>query len=64
MRKEYDLTRLKVKRRAPLSGLHDVPEGPVLESGQVQVTMILDKDVTIFYEKKGWHRTKARLLKS
>ena len=53
MRKEYDLTRLKVKRRGPLEGLHGVPEAPGVESGQVQVTMVLDKDVTMFYEKKA-----------
>ena len=35
MRKEYDLTRLKVKRRGPLEGLHGVPEAPEVESGQV-----------------------------
>jgi hypothetical protein len=53
MRKEYDLTQLKVKRRAPLNGLHGVPEAPGVEIGQVQVTMMLDKDVTMFYEKKA-----------
>jgi uncharacterized protein (DUF4415 family) len=53
MRKEYDLTKLKVKRRGPLEGLHGVPEAPAVESGQVQVTMMLDKDVTMFYEKKA-----------
>lgn len=46
MRKEYDLTRLKVKRRGPLEGLHGVPEAPEVKTGQVQVTMMLDKDVT------------------
>ena len=53
MRKEYDLAKLKVKRRGPLEGLHGVPEAPEVESGQVQVTMVLDKDVTMFYEKKA-----------
>ena len=63
MRKEYDLTRLKVKRRGPLESLHGVPEAPEVESGQVQVTMVLDKDVTMFYEKKAMLRTEARLPK-
>lgn len=51
MRKEYNLARLKVKRRGPIKGLHGVPEAPEVESDQVQVTMMLDKDVTMFYEK-------------
>ena len=53
MRKEYDLTKLKVKRRGPLKGLHGVPEAPEVKTGQVQVTMMLDKDVTQFYEEKA-----------
>ncbi len=64
MSKVYDLSRLKVKRRGPLEGLHGVPEAPEVESGQVQVTMVLDKDVTMFYKKKRWLRTEARLPKS
>ncbi|MHB8368635.1 MAG: hypothetical protein ACYDBP_02945 [Leptospirales bacterium] len=53
MHKEYDLTRLQVKRRGPLEGLNGVPEAPEVESGQVQVTVMLDKDVTMFCEKKA-----------
>ena len=30
MRKEYDLTKLKVKRRGPIKGLHGVPARPIL----------------------------------
>lgn len=46
MRKEYDLARLKVKRRGPLEGLQCVPEAPEEKTGQVQVTRMMDKDVT------------------
>ena len=53
MRKEYDLTKLKVKRRGPIKGLQGIPEAPEVKTGQVQVTMVLDKDVTMFYEKKA-----------
>jgi hypothetical protein len=53
MRKEYDLTKLKVKRRGPLDGLHGVPEAPEVKTGQIQVTMMLDKDITRFYEEKA-----------
>jgi hypothetical protein len=53
MRKEYDLTKLKVKRRGPIKGLHGVPEAPEVKRGQVQVTMMLGKDVTQFYEEKA-----------
>jgi hypothetical protein len=53
MRKEYDLTKLKVKRRGPIKGLHGVPEAPEVKAGQIQVTMMLDKDVTQFYEEKA-----------
>ena len=42
MRKEYDLTRLKVKRRGPLEGLQGVPEAPEEKTGQVQVTIMLE----------------------
>jgi len=34
MRKEYDLTKLKVKRRGPLEGLHGVPEAPQIKTVQ------------------------------
>jgi hypothetical protein len=51
--KEYDLTKLKIKRRGSLEGLHGVPEAPEVKTGQVQVTMILGKDVTQFYEEKA-----------
>ena len=53
MRKEYDLTKLKVKRRGPIKGLHGVPEAPEVKAGRTQVTMMLDKDVTRFYEEKA-----------
>lgn len=53
MRKEYDLTELKTKRRGPLEGLHGVPEAPEVKTGQIQVTMMLDKDLTQFYEEKA-----------
>jgi hypothetical protein len=53
MRKEYDLTRLKVKRRGPLEGLHGLPEAPEVKTGHIQVMMMLDKDATLFYEKKA-----------
>ena len=53
MRKEYDLAKLKVKRRGPIKGLHGVPEAPEVKAGQIQVTMMLDKDVTQFYEEKA-----------
>ena len=53
MRKEYDLTRLKVKRRGPLEGLQGVPEAPEVKKGQVQVTMMLDKNVTKFLRRKS-----------
>ena len=52
MRKEYDLTKLKVKRRGPIKGLQGIPEVPEVKTGQVQVTLMLDKDITIFYEEK------------
>ncbi len=40
MRKEYDLPRLKVKRRDPLEGLHGAPEAPEVKTGQIsQVTI-------------------------
>lgn len=50
MRKEYDLTNLKVKRRGPIKGLQGIPEAPEVKTGQVQVTMMLDKNVTKFYD--------------
>ena len=53
MRKEYDLTKLKIKRRGPIKGFHGVPEAPEVKTGQVQVTMMLDKEVTNFYEEKA-----------
>ena len=53
MRKEYDLTKLKVKSRGPLDGLHCVPEAPEVKTGQIQVTMMLDKDIRRFYEEKA-----------
>ncbi|MCL4462213.1 MAG: BrnA antitoxin family protein [Nitrospirae bacterium] len=53
MRKEYDLTNLKVKRRGPIKGFRGVPEAPEVKAGQIQVTMMLDKDVTQFYEEKA-----------
>ena len=45
MRKEYDLTKLKVKLRVPLEGSSRLPEAPKVKTGQVQMTMVLDKDV-------------------
>lgn len=58
MRKEYDLNQLKVKRRGPLSGLSGVPEAPEAPSGDVvQVTLMLDKDITAFFEREA-HRSK------
>ena len=53
MQKEYDLTKLKVKRCGSIKGFHGVPEAPEVKTGQVQVTMMLDKDVTNFYEEKA-----------
>lgn len=53
MRKEYDLTKLKIKHRGRIEGLHGVPEAPGVKTGQVEVTMMLDKDVTQFYEEKA-----------
>ena len=54
MRKEYDLTKLKVKRRGPIKGLHGMPEAPEVKTGQVQVTMMLDKEVTKFLRRKSY----------
>ena len=53
MRRKYDLTKLKVKRRGPIKGLQGIPEVPEVKTDQVQVTMVLDKDVTQFYEEKA-----------
>ncbi|MBN2680643.1 hypothetical protein HHS34_006675 [Acidithiobacillus montserratensis] len=52
MRKEYDLEHLKTKRRGPLPGLSGIPEAPEVntEDDRVQVTLTLDRDITLFFE--------------
>ena len=47
MRKEYDLTKLKIKRRGRIKGLHGVPETPEVKTGQVQ-TMSLPSNPIVF----------------
>ncbi len=47
MKKEYDLTQLKVKRRGLLANLP--PQDEV--SPQVEVNLLLDKDVVDFFQK-------------
>lgn len=47
MQKEYDLTKLKVKRRGLLADLPPQDETPA----QVQVNLLLDKEVVDFFQK-------------
>jgi hypothetical protein len=47
MQKEYDLTKLKVKRRGLLADLPPQDETPT----QVEVNLVLDKEVVDFFKK-------------
>lgn len=47
MQKEYDLTKLKVKRRGLLANLPPQDETPV----QMECVLLLDKEVVEFFQK-------------
>jgi uncharacterized protein (DUF4415 family) len=47
MQKEYDLTKLKVKRRGLMACLPPQDESPT----QVEVNLLLDKEVVDFFQK-------------
>jgi len=49
MREDYDLKRLKVKRRGPLRGL----EGAKPDSAKVRVTIALDRDVVAHFKTEA-----------
>jgi predicted DNA binding CopG/RHH family protein len=49
MREDYDLKRLRVKRRGPLRGL----EGAEPESAKVRVTIALDRDVVAHFKAEA-----------
>ena len=47
MQKEYDLTKLKVKRRGLLADLPSQDEAPA----QIEVNLLLNKEVVDFFQK-------------
>lgn len=52
MKKEYDLKKLKVKRRGVLPALQ--AEEPT--SNKVRITISLDKDVVDYFKKEATHQ--------
>ena len=51
MRKEYDLEKLKVKRRGMLPNLTE--EDAVPSKSKIRVTMLLDQDVLAYFKAKA-----------
>jgi uncharacterized protein (DUF4415 family) len=49
MRKEYDLTKLKVKRRGPLPAFRDAAERPL----KVRITITLDQDLVEHFKAEA-----------
>ncbi len=49
MKKEYDVKKLKVKRRGVLSGL----KGQSADSAKIKITISLDKDVVDYFKSEA-----------